>query len=245
MAWLTRFLFSNIGLKVLMALTGALMLLFVLAHMVGNYQVFLGAEALDRYGSFLQNTGELLWVARFGLLGALVTHVAAALTLTLRSWRARPQRYRSPKHWFALSVASRTMLYGGLFIGLFLTVHLLHLSPALFGLDHGISLFTPEYTHCAEIDIGGGITKLSCDVYANVAHGFSAQVWYMPALYILSMVFLGLHLSHGTWSLFRTLGLDSPRYNAIVAGMAVIIGLAVGIGNSLIPLAVLVGVVHL
>ncbi|MBN2800943.1 MAG: succinate dehydrogenase cytochrome b subunit [Deltaproteobacteria bacterium] len=241
MGWLSKFLNSNIGLKVLMALSGMMMLGFVVVHMTGNLQVFLGAHALDRYGSFLQNIGELLWVARLGLVSALTIHVLSATILTLRSWGARPVAYRS-KYWFAPSLLSRTMLYGGVAIGLFLVLHLLHLSPSIFGLDHGIAAITPGYEHCKTV--GDGLSaSLECGVYANVVHGFSV-VW-VSALYIVAMIFLGMHIGHGAWSMFRTLGLDNPRYDRLAQGAAVSIGALVAVGNSLIPISVLVGLVHL
>lgn len=237
MGWLSKFLNSNIGLKVLMALSGMMMLGFVVVHMTGNFQVFLGAHALNRYGSFLQNLGELLWVARLGLVSALGVHVTAATLLTLRSWGARPVNYRV-KTWLANSYLSRAMLLGGVTIGLFIALHLLHLSPSIFGLEHGIAAITPNYEHCELVG-----ESLKCDVYQNVVHGFGV-VW-VSALYILAMSFLGMHIGHGAWSMFRTLGLDNPRYDRLTAAAAVGVGAFVAVGNSLIPLSVLIGIVHL
>lgn len=230
MGWFARFAKSSIGLKVFMAVTGFVMVGFVIVHMLGNLQVFLGPEALDHYGAMLQGLGDLLWVARIGLLVSVTVHVAAALVLWLRSRAARGVRYKGGKHWMEMSLMSRTMLYGGLFLAVFIVVHLLHLTTG-----H----LNPEFEHCVENAAG----VLECSVYANVVHGFS-QVW-ATVLYLVSMVFLGLHLGHGAWSMFRTLGLESSRWDRVARGFATLVAIAVFLGNSIIPLAVISGLVHL
>ena len=113
---------------------------------------------------------------------------------------------------------------------LFLGVHLAHLT---------LGWIHPDFTHCHLGELG----RLECEVYANVVLGF--QVWWMDLFYVVGMVFLGLHLAHGAWSLFRTLGLESARWDAVIHPLAIALGLAIGLGNSLIPLAVLFGVVGL
>jgi succinate dehydrogenase / fumarate reductase cytochrome b subunit len=234
MGWITRFLFSNIGMKVLMALTGMLMVVFVIVHMVGNLQVFLGPEALDHYGAMLQGLGDLLWLMRIGLIVSVLVHIAAAAWLWVRKQQARGKKYQAGKYWLATSATSlysRTMLYGGIFLALFIIVHLGHLTTG--------HLQPETFEHCMANAAG----VLECSVYANVVHGFS--VWWMSLLYIVSMVFLGMHLGHGAWSMFRTLGLESDRYDRLARAFAVVVGIGIFAGNSIIPLAVLTGVVHL
>jgi len=231
MGWINRFLFSNIGLKVLMALSGMAMVVFVIVHMVGNLQVFLGPESLNHYGAMLQGLGDLLWAMRIGLIVSVLVHITAAGILWVRKQRARSTSYQAGKYWMATSLYSRTMLYGGIFLALFIVVHLLHLTTG--------QLQPDTFQHCVANKAG----VLECNVYANVVYGFS--VWWMSLLYILSMVFLGMHLGHGAWSMFRTLGLESQRYDRVAKAFAAIVGVGIFAGNSLIPLAVLTGVVHL
>ncbi len=236
MDFIGKFLKSSIGLKILMALTGLAMVGFVFGHMVGNLQLFLGQEALDKYGSFLQGLGELLWLIRIGLFSALAVHVTAGLILTLRSWAARPVSYKL-KRWNETSLASRTMVYGGIAVGLFLVVHLLHLTVGVLPAMHA-----GDFHHCEELMVQGVGMGLECSVYSNVISGFS--LWWVDLIYVVGMVFLGLHLAHGAWSLTRTLGLENPRYDAVIQPLAVGLGVLIGVVNSLIPLSVLFGIVQ-
>lgn len=236
MGFIGKFLKSSIGLKILMAITGLIMVGFVFGHMVGNLQLFLGEEALDKYGSFLQGLGEILWLIRIGLFSFLAIHVTAGLILTFRSWSARPVSYKLKK-WLETSLASRTMLYGGIAIFVFLVVHLLHLTVGVLPAMHA-----DEFHHCEEVMVQGVSMGLECTVYSNVISGFS--VWWVDLVYVVGMIFLGLHLAHGAWSLTRTLGLENPRYDAIFHPLAIILGVLIGVINSLIPLSVLFGIVQ-
>lgn len=228
MTWLTQFFRSTIGLKIVMAVSGLALFGFVLGHMAGNLQVFLGAEAINEYGAMLQGQKEILWGARIGLLGMIGAHIYSAVSLTMRSKAARPVAYKTRK-WNADTYAVRTMRVGGLILFLFIIYHLLHLTA---GTVH------PDYVHCSA-KVGGG---LECDVYHNVVTGF--QVWWVSAFYILAQVFLGMHLAHGVWSLCRTLGLNTPRYDTLVRTGARAFGTIVAVGNCSIPLAVLTGIVQ-
>ena len=211
---------SSIGKKVVMAVTGLILFGFVIVHMVGNLQLYLGPEAINAYAVFLQHFlhGQGIWIARAVLLVAVGLHVWAAVTLTLANWSARPVGYRD---WQAResTYASRTMVWSGPLLAVFIVYHLLHLT---FGTAH------PEFERG--------------DVYHNVVVGF--QIPFASAFYIVAMVALGLHLYHGVWSLLQTLGLSHPRWNPLRRTAALALAIVV-LANISIPLAVLAGLVHL
>jgi len=232
MSWLTNFLNSNIGLKVVMALTGFMLVGFVCGHMVGNLQVFLGPEVYNHYAATLQGLGELLWVIRLVLLTAVVLHIYSATVLTLRSWSARPRNYER-RTWLNEDYAARTMKYGGVLVAVFIVYHLLQFTVGV----HGIA---PEgFAHCEKNQFG----NLECSAFANLVTGFQ-NIW-VSLFYMVAMVGVGLHLAHGAWSMFRTLGLDSPRYDRIVRTLAVVGAGVVTVGFWAVPLSVLFKFVHL
>lgn len=215
------FLGSSIGKKVVMAVTGLVLFGFVVGHMIGNLQVFLGAGALNEYAELLRHFlhGQGIWIARAGLLLAVVLHIWAATALTISNWSARPEGYRE---WQAResTYASRTMVWSGPILAVFILYHLAHFTT---GAAH------PDF--------------VTTDVYRNVVLGFLNP--FASAFYILSMLALGLHMYHGVWSMLQTLGLSHVRWNPwrrVFAGA--VTGLVV-VGNISIPVAVLTGVVHL
>lgn len=219
---------STIGKKVVMALTGLILVGFVVAHMVGNLKIYLGPEAINEYGHFLREVGEplfpretLLWIARLVLLGSVGLHIVAATQLTILDRASRPQRYAYQKPQQA-TYASLTMRYGGLIILLFVIYHILHFTVGAVGYS--------------------GARFIEGDVYHNVIAGFS--VWYVSAFYIAAMVALGLHLYHGVWSMFQTLGWNNRKWNNSLRGLAVAIAVAVVVGNISIPVAVLTGMLR-
>ena len=204
-----------------MAATGLVLYGFVVVHMLGNLQVFLGPEAINAYGEFLQHFmhGQAIWIARSLLLLAVLLHLWAAVSLTLANWAARPEGYRE---WQAResTYASRTMVWSGPLLLLFIVYHLAHFT---FGNAH------PEFVRG--------------DVYRNVVVGF--QNPFASAFYILAMLALGLHMYHGFWSMLQTLGLSHPRWNRVRRGVSLLLAAVVIAGNVSIPLAVLLGRVHL
>ena len=214
------FVDSTIGRKVIMAVTGAILFGFVLVHMVGNLQVYLGPEAINHYGVFLREFlhGAGIWIARAVLLAAVVLHIWSATSLTLTSRRARPEGYRLEK-WKESTYASRTMRWGGVILLLFIVYHLLH--------------FTTGTVHQSFIE---------GDVYHNFVAGF--KVVPVSLFYILAMLALGLHLRHGVWSMFQTLGVSHPRYIRLAHIAAWIFAAIIVIGNISFPLAVLAGIVR-
>jgi len=230
MSWFMRFARSTIGLKIAMAISGLMLFGFVIVHMMGNLQVFLGAHALDHYGEILQGEQEILWLARIGLLSLVLVHIVASVILVLRARSARPQGYRR-RQTKAMTFAARTMRYSGPVILAFIVFHLLHLT---------VGLVQPGLQHCA-VDAGG---DLRCHVFANVVNAFSPQFWWLAATYIVAQLLLGMHLGHGAYSMFRTLGLSSPRYDRVARAFASAVAVIIVVGNCSIPLAVLTGLVH-
>ena len=210
---------SSIGRKVIMAVTGGILFGFVLVHMIGNLQVYLGPEALNHYGVFLRQFlhGAGIWIARAVLLTAVLLHIWSATSLTLESRRARPEGYREQK-WKESTYASRTMRWGGVILLLFVIYHLLHMTT---GAVH------PSF--------------IEGDVYHNFVAGFRSVP--VCLFYILAMLALGFHLRHGVWSMFQTLGVSHPRYIRMAHVGAWIFAAIIVIGNISFPLAVLAGIV--
>lgn len=213
------FLDSTIGKKVVMASTGVVLFGFVLAHMVGNLQLYLGAAALDHYAVFLREFlhGGGLWLARAVLLACAVLHIWAATSLTLAARAARPVGYRE---WEAREStwASRTMRWSGVVLLAFIVYHLLDLT---FG------VVNPAFEDGR--------------VYHNVVASFRSVP--VSLFYIVAMLLLWSHLRHGVWSMLRTLGLSHPRYEQLAQRLAGVFATIVVAGNISFPLAVLFGVV--
>lgn len=216
---------TTVGKKFVMAVTGYLLILFVIAHLLGNLKIYYGPEKYNHYAEWLRVTGapvfaygQALWLARFVLLGAVVLHILSAIQLTLISWDARQVGYLFHKP-IAFSYASYTMRWGGVVIFAFVVFHLLDLT---WGSTHP------------------GFVKGS--VYHNVVSGF--QRWPVSAAYILAMIPLALHMYHGLWSGFQTLGANNPGYSTWRRPLALAIALAIFVGNVSIPIAVLTGVLE-
>ena len=213
-----RFWQSSIGKKAVMAVTGLIMIGFLISHMLANLQVFAGPLMINEYARTLREFGPLLWLARAGLLVALVLHVIAAWQLTQRKQGARPVGYadREPQ---VSTFASRTIRWGGVALLVFIVLHLLHFT---FGTIH------PAFA------VG--------DVYGNVVVGF--EQWWVAVLYLIAMVVLGLHLYHGTWSSLRTLGLSRPSTTPLKRRATAVLAWALYLGFSLVPIAVVAGIVR-
>ncbi len=226
MSWLVSFFRSAIGKKAIMALTGVALAGFVLGHMVGNLKVYLGPEAFNHYAEWLREVGTpalphggALWIARLGLLAAVVLHIVSAWQLTRLSRAARPHRYRSLATQSA-TYSSRTMRWGGVILALFILYHLAHFT-------FGWSWAHPDF--------------VAGDPYHNLVAGFG--VWWVAGLYMVAQLALGLHLYHGVWSLFQSLGWNHPRFNSWRRRLALLFALVVTAGNLSFPLAVLSGIV--
>jgi len=208
---------STVGKKIVMSVTGLIMVGFVLLHMIGNLQIFESAARLNAYSHFLHHTiNELLWLLRIVLLVSVVLHIVAAVQLTRIDRAARPVGYRKRDRQ-AATIASRTMLYGGIAIALFVIFHLLHLTTGTI----------------QPVPYAPG------DVYANVVGGF--RLWWVTLIYVLAMIALGLHIFHGAWSSIRTLGLSRPNAEPMRRPVATLVAVVLWAGFSIVPLAVFFG----
>jgi succinate dehydrogenase / fumarate reductase, cytochrome b subunit len=215
---LQRMLTSSIGLKISMALTGVILSGFVLVHMLGNLQIYQGAEAIDAYGKLLRKEPAILWSFRFVLLGAVLVHIWAYLALTRKNQQARPVGYQA-RHYKESSFASRSMTITGPLVLAFIIYHILHMTT---GTVH------PDFHEGA--------------VYHNVVLGLKG---FVGVIYIAAMIMLAFHLWHGVWSLFQTLGAPEERHGSLGRRVATIFSILVTVGFASVPLAVLAGFLKL
>jgi len=220
MSWLVNFAKSSIGAKVVMGVTGVMLIGFVVMHMIGNLQVFLGPDVLNAYGKMLHDLGGLLWVARFGLIGAVLLHIVSGLRLASLNKAARPVRYVNEATVQA-SFASRHMKLTGLVLLAFIIYHLLH--------------FTLGVTHPDHVGTVGD-TGVK-DIYKMVVMGFQQPA--VSVSYIIAMILLGLHLNHGASSLFKSLGLRNEKYNSMLDKVGPTLAAIVVLGNCAMPIAVM------
>jgi succinate dehydrogenase / fumarate reductase, cytochrome b subunit len=220
------FFWTSTGKKLLMAVSGLALAGFIVAHLAGNLQMFLGQEAVNRYSTFLKSTGELLWVARLGLITMVGIHIWTAIAVTHDNVRARPVEYAAREYKEA-SLASRTMIYTGLIILFFLAYHLSHFT---------LMITHPEYRHL--VDAHG-----RHDVYSMVVLGFQ-RPW-ISAWYLLGVFLLGMHLSHGLYSMFQSLGFQNNTLRTKVRPLATAVGWLIFLGFASIPVGVLLGVISL
>ena len=221
---------STVGKKYLMAVSGAGLFLFVTGHMLGNLQLFLGAEALNRYAHFLQSLGDILWFIRLGLLALICIHIWSALSLTLENRAARPIEYSNGQPPFAASLASRTMLGGGVLVALFVVYHILHYTACVTALN-----FTGvDFAHLTDPETGYH------DVYAMVIYGFG--LWYVSLFYVIAVGCLSLHLSHGASAMFQSLGLRNHAWWPVISKGAVIWSAVLFLGYAAVPGSILLTV---
>ncbi|MCL4865633.1 MAG: succinate dehydrogenase cytochrome b subunit [Gemmatimonadales bacterium] len=218
MGWVARFFRSVIGKKVVMAVSGILLVGFLLSHMASNVLVFKDPESLTHYGEWLRSFGPLLWVARLGLIALAVVHIVSALQLTRLSQQARPVGYQKLAS-TASTWGARSMRLGGLLLLAFIVFHLLHFTTGT---------------------IFPGAEFLPGEVGRNVLVGFTGQPL-VVAFYVVAMLALGLHLSHGVWSFFQTLGLNHPHWNRARRVTAWVLTIAIAGGLLLVPIGVAAG----
>jgi succinate dehydrogenase / fumarate reductase cytochrome b subunit len=210
---------STNGKKVVMAVTGCMMFLFVIGHMLGNLQMFEAPEHINAYGHFLHNLGELLWIERGVMLLAIALHITTTVQLALRSKAARPIGY-SRSEAINSSYAARTMYWSGPIVLAFIVFHLLQ--------------FTAGYLHPQATFVEG-------EVYANVVSGF--RVWWVSLWYVIAVGLLSFHLSHGIWSMFQSVGLAHKRHTPLLKNAARAIAILIFLGYSSIPISVYLGFV--
>jgi succinate dehydrogenase / fumarate reductase cytochrome b subunit len=212
---------TTVGKKAIVAATGVVLYGFVVVHMLGNLQIFLGRDAFNAYAAAVKSIPAVLWGARLTLLASVVLHVAMSLSLVVSSAAARPVGYRV-RRYQTTSAAALTMKWGGPALALFILFHLAHLTFP------GVAMGNYKHSHL--------------DAYSNFVNGFS--IWWVTAIYLAAQLCLGMHLYHGAQSLFQTVGLSHPRYEKLKLIGPPALGVAVAVGNIIMPLAVLAGVVH-
>jgi len=223
--YLCRFTRSNIGLKVLMAVTGVVMIGYLIGHVSGNMLIFAGPEAINHYSKFLHESKGLLWGTRILLLASVLVHIWATLRfLKLRS-DVRPVVYLS-KGAHGTTWAARTMYWSGPVIALFIVYHILHLTTG-----------TVHPTYAKNVDPN----THAVDVYANLVEGFQRPL--ASGIYILAMLAIAFHLSHGVWSMLQTVGVNRPNWEPVLRCMAVLAAVLITGGFIAVPVAVLVGLV--
>jgi succinate dehydrogenase cytochrome b subunit len=221
---LSRLYHSSLGKKYVMAVTGLILFLYVVAHMLGNLQIFLGRDPINSYAELLKSKPALLWTARLALLVAVTLHVTSAIQLALANRRARPVGYHDYEV-VASTFAARTILISGLIIFAFVIYHLAHFT---FG------FVDPRYLSFED-------SHGRHDVYRMVVTGFSNPI--VSGFYIISMGLLCLHLSHGASSLFQSLGLKSKAWVRLIDRSAKTAAVVIFLGNVSMPLAILAGLV--
>lgn len=224
---------SSIGKKFVMAITGIVLFGYVVLHLWGNLKIFAGAETINNWGHFLRIFGDpvfareqVLWLIRIFLGTCLVLHIVAAYQLTRRDWASRPAQYSTWKsqglRGISSTYASRTMRWTGVLVLLFIVYHVLDLTTG--------TLHPDNY---APFQRG--------DIYSNLIGDF--RNWYVALIYILAVSILGLHLYHGIWSFFQTLGWNSSRTNRLIRNVALVVAVLLTIGNIAIPVAVFTGII--
>lgn len=209
---------DGIGLKLAMAASGVILFGFVLGHLAGNLQVYLGREVFNQYAAFLSATPLLLWGTRAIVAAAVLLHVGSALGLSRLKQVARPVAYT---RWTSsgTSYASRTMMWSGPMIGAFIVYHLLHLT---------LGTLHPSFDHE--------------DVYQNFIIAFSSLP--VVAAYVVAMLMLGMHLGHGIWSMFQTVGFSHPTFTPLLKSAAWLISILIVAGYVSMPVAVLTGILR-
>ena len=223
--WPVAFYRSAVGKKWVMAVTGLMLIGFVFVHAVGNLKVYLGAEELNHYGEFLRELlvpllprTVFLWIMRAGLALAFFFHIHAAYGLTRMNARARGGGYQQDRDWQAATAASRTMRWTGVIIGLFV---LFHLADLTWGTAN------PDFVRG--------------DPYRNLVATFSRPP--VVVIYVVANIALGLHLFHGAWSMFQSLGLNNPRWNSWRRSFAVGLAAVITAMNIMFPISVATGLV--
>ncbi|QEV21543.1 succinate dehydrogenase [Streptomyces alboniger] len=215
---------STIGKKTVMAVSGLIMLLYLVAHMVGNLKIFFGPEEINHYAHWLRTVGEpfmhdewTLWLVRVVLVAAVVAHATSAYQLSRRDIRARPAKYVHKRA--QATFATRTMRWGGIILALFIVWHILDLTT---GTVHP-----------------GGYQHLH--PYQNIIDTFST--WYGNVIYIVAVVALGFHVRHGLWSAAQTLGVGTATRDRVLRPLANGLALVLTAGFVSVPVAVMTGLV--
>jgi len=209
MNWFSATLGSSVGKKLLMALTGLAFVGFLAAHLAGNFTIYAGKAAFNGYAEKLQALGPFLYLFRTGLIAFAMVHILTGLILFLQNRKARPVGYRTHASAGGRTLSSRTMPYTGLIILSFVIFHLFHFTF---------------------------VDKTSTTIFDLVTAAFNQPVW--VALYAALMAVVALHVRHGFWSAFQTIGANHPKYMPAISLLSFAAGLAVGVGFGLLPIVI-------
>lgn len=209
MNWLTSTLWSSVGKKLMMAVTGLGFCVFLVAHLAGNLTLYAGKDAFNAYAEHLHSLGPLLTIAEIGLLFFAVVHVSTGATLFYQNFKARPVRYSVNKRAGGRTIGSETMPYTGFVLLLFVIFHLANF-------------------HFAD--------KTNTTIFQIVSSAFAKPGYVF--IYIVAMIIAAIHVSHGFWSAFQTMGASHPKYMPYIKGASIIFSLAVGIGFGCVPIFV-------
>ena len=213
MNWLVSTATSSVGKKLMMAITGLCFVGFLCVHLAGNLTIYAGGDTFNAYAEHLHSLGPLLLVAEFGLLALALVHVITGLTLFYQNFKARPVRYKTFRSRGGASIGSKTMPYTGVLILGFVVFHLLNFS------------FTD---------------KTGTTIFQIVSAAFSHPGYVFA--YVTAMILVALHVSHGFWSLFQTLGVNHPKYMPAIMALSIALSLVFGLGFGLIPIYLLISV---
>jgi succinate dehydrogenase / fumarate reductase cytochrome b subunit len=214
---------SSIGAKLLMAATGVLLFGFVIGHLLGNLLMFAGPDAMNSYAQFLKEKGLLLWGARSVILVVFVAHIASAFRVWRQNRAARPEPY-DVSRFLVTTYAARTIMISGILVLAFVIYHLMHFTLGVTD-PAGFQLVDSQGRH---------------NVHAMVIRGFSSVP--IAAMYLVAVLILGMHLSHGVTSLFQTIGLHGAKFSRFTSKLGPLCGILIFVGYASIPLAVMAGI---
>ena len=221
--FISAFCHSSVGRKMVVAVTGVILILFVIGHLLGNLQIYLGPEWINAYSQHLRDLGPLLWMIRAFLLASVILHIYFTILLAIENRRARPEAYRD-RNYVKASWASRHMVVSGLVVLAFIIFHLLHFTARKFNPQFPLLKLDPLNRY---------------DVYSMMVYGF--QNVYVSGFYIVGLFLLTLHLTHGSSSFFQSLGFNNERLTPKLAVGGRLFAWLLFIGYVSIPIAVLVG----
>lgn len=217
---------SSVGKKIIMAVTGLILVLFVIVHLLGNTSIFAGPDGINAYAVALRELGPVVWIFRLAMLAFFLIHIWLGVKLTIENNQARSVSYAQKKN-IRTSYAAQTMIYTGVILLVFVVYHLLHFT---------FQVTNPELSHFT--DAAG-----RHDVYAMVVLSF--QKFFITLVYVLAMVFLLLHLSHGIGSMFQSSGINSRNSIPVMQSIGKWVAVVLFVGYITIPIAILVGIVKL
>src|SRR5438552_11519832 len=223
--FISDFCHSSVGRKMIVAVTGAILIVFVIGHLLGNLQIFLGPEWINAYSQHLRDLGPVLWLIRAFLLISVILHIYFTILLAIENRRARPQAYRD-RNYVKASWASRHMVVSGLVVLAFIIFHLFHFTARKFNPQFPLLQLNPLNRY---------------DVYSMMVYGFRNV--YVSIFYIVGLFLLTLHLTHGSSSFFQSLGLNDKKLTPRVALGGRIFAWLLFIGYTSIPVAILLGLV--